>query len=462
MNAQRPPAKSTTDEIPRPGCSRRSAIKAGSTLAIATTFAAAATTRVHASEDGTIQLALIGCGGRGSGAVVDALSVAGVGPVKLVAMADLFAAKMTLAEKTLKRQCGTQIDVPPERQFAGFDAYKQAIDCLKPGDVALLTGYAYCRAAHMEYAVSKGVHVFMEKSFAPDPAGCQRMLRIGEQASNKNVKIATGLMCRHSVNRQALIQKIRDGELGDLMLINASRMGGVGKLYPRPSSQSEVEYQIRNRYYFQWASAGLLSEFMIHQIDECCWLKDQWPVAARGVGGVSPYNDEFGQCFDSYCVEYRFADGATALVTARFIGGCEDDFATYVHGTKKAGQFSGNIHRATTRTYQDHRIGDDCIAWEAPEEPRSPYVAEWDALLTAIRHDQPHNETQRSIYANLATIMGRAAIHCGRTITWDEVLHSNFRFAEDVDELTFESEAPVQLASDGRYPAPDPGRWAEV
>ena len=443
--------------------SRRDAIKTGATLAVASSLSAAVDLpKVHAGEDNTIQLALIGCGGRGRGAVVNALSVENSGPVKLVAMADLFAEKLPLSREVLDREFGSKVDVPSERQFAGFDAYKQAIDCLKPGDVALLTGYAYCRGTHLDYAVQKGIHVFMEKSFAPDPAGCHRMLRIGEAAEEKNLKIAAGLMCRHSVNRQALIEKIQDGQMGQITLVRAYRMGGVGKLYPRPAQQSELEYQIRNRMSFLWASAGLLSEYMIHQIDECCWLKDAWPVAARGVGGRSPYSDDFGQNFDAYGVEYRFEDGAIATVDGRFIPGCENDFVTYVHGTRCAAQFSGNIHRGTVRTYKDQRIRDDNVTWEAPEEPCSAHQAEWNVLIDAIRNDRHHNETRRAIYANLATIMGRAAVHSGRTVTWDQVMQSDFRFCENVDGLNFDRAAPVQMDAQGRYPAPIPGNWSEV
>lgn len=418
--------------------------------------------KVHAAEDNTIRLALIGCGGRGRGAAANALSVPNSGPVKLVAMADLFEEKLPLSEETLKRSFEDKVDVPAERQFAGFDAYKKAIDCLKPGDVALLTGYAYCRGTHLDYAVRKGIHVFMEKSFAADPASCHRMLRIGEMAEQKNLKIAAGLMCRHSVNRQMLIQRIRDGLMGDITLIRAYRMGGGQRLRPRPAEQNEIEYQIRNRMFLLWASAGLLSEYMIHQIDECCWLKDGWPVAAHGVGGRAPNNNSRGQNFDTYGVEYTFEDGATALVTGRFITGCKNDFVTYVHGTKNAAQFSGNVHRGTVRTYKDQRINGANISWQAPAEPCSPHQAEWNVMLDAIRNDRPHNETQRAIYANLATIMGRAAVHSGKTITWDDVMQSKFEFCETLDDLSFDSTPPVQADAEGHFPAPIPGQWSEV
>jgi hypothetical protein len=254
------------------------------------------------------------------------------GPVKLVAMADLLEAKLPASERLLRTKFGDKVDVPPARQFHGFDAYRKAIDCLRPGDVVLPTAYAYCRPAHFEYAVEKGVHVFMEKSFAPDPAGCHRMLRADAAAKKKGLKIGTGLMCRHSVNRQALIHKIRAGELGDILLLRACHLTGRLQLRPQLADETEIAYQIRNwqrsrnnfleslcscrrqtadhtlasvatgklfreRCYpfFLWASGGLFSEFMIHQVDECCWIKDAWPVSARGVGGPSPSTESCGQ-----------------------------------------------------------------------------------------------------------------------------------------------------------------------
>ncbi len=203
--------------------SRREFLQRTGTVTAASALAGVAIPPVHAAEDNTIRLALIGCGGRGSGAVANAMNSAH-GPVKLVAMADVVEDRLTTAHKALSERFGDRIDVPKERQFVGFDAYKKAIDCLGPNDVAMLTNFAYFRPTQLEYAVKKGVNVFMEKSFAPDAPGLRRLMRAGEEAEKKNLKIAAGLQCRHSVNRQELIKRIRDGELGELQLIRAYRM----------------------------------------------------------------------------------------------------------------------------------------------------------------------------------------------------------------------------------------------
>ncbi|MHC4356251.1 MAG: Gfo/Idh/MocA family protein, partial [Planctomycetota bacterium] len=180
------------------------------------------TSRIYAGESNTIRLALVGCGGRGGGAVENAL-LSKTGPTKLVAMADVFEDKQQTSYKALSERFGDQVDVPPERRFIGFDAYRKAVDCLRPGDVMIQATHSAFRPTHIRYAVEKGVNVFMEKSFAPDPGGTREILRLGEIAGKKNLKIACGLMCRHSASRQALIRKIRDGDMGEIQLIRAYR-----------------------------------------------------------------------------------------------------------------------------------------------------------------------------------------------------------------------------------------------
>jgi len=433
----------------------------GVTLA-GTALAGVAIPAVYAGEDNTIRLALIGCGGRGSGAVVNAMNSAH-GPVKLVAMADIVQNRLNQAHKAISDRYSDRMDVPKERQFVGFDAYKKAIDCLGPNDVAMLTNFAYFRPTQLEYAVQKGVNVFMEKSFAPDAPGLRRLIKAGEEAEKKNLKIAAGLQCRHSVNRQAMIDRIRNGEMGELQLIRAYRMHAVGGMGPKPEGTNELLWQIQNFIRFFWVSGGLFAEMNIHQIDEICWLKDAWPVSALGIGGRAANSTNRGQGFDSMSVEWTFADGTKATDGVRWLGGkCFDDFATYVHGTKCAGQFSGNVHAGTCRIYKDQRIEKDNITWEAPKEEITPWDAEWNVLLDSIRNNKPQNETKRAAMSNFADLMGRAALHSGRVITWDEMYNSKFQFVENIDALNYDSEPPVKANADGYYPVPIPGEWSET
>lgn len=445
---------------PSPTSRREFLARSGQALA-ASALAGVAIPRVHAAADSTIQLALIGCGGRGTGAVGNAIEASG-GPVKLVAMADLFENKQAGSYKALTQKYPESVDVPADRKFLGFDAYRKAIDCLRPGDVALLTTHAAFRATQLEYAISKGVNVFMEKSFAPDPGGIKRLLRLGGEAEKKNLKIGTGLMCRHSSARQALIEKIREGAVGEVELIRAYRMDSGARMGPWKGGENELRYQIRHPYFFLWVSTGRFIDYMIHQVDECCWIKDGWPVTAHGLGGRVPGSTDCGQNFDTYGIEYTFADGTRAQVNSRAIPKCFDDFATFLHGSKCAAQFSGNVHAPTTRIFKSQRTTRDDIAWEPEKEAVSPYVAEWNDLLHAIRNNTRYNELKRSAYSNLAAIMGRAAVHSGQIITWDEALASDFKFCANPDALTETSPAPVQADAEGRYPVPMPGVWKEI
>ena len=441
--------------------SRRQFLAHSAGVVAGSVLAGIALPRIYAAEDNTIRLALVGCGGRGSGAVGDALS-SSTGPTNLVAMADVFEDRLTGSYKALSERFGQRIDVPPDRRFIGFDAYRKAIDCLRPGDVMIQATHSAFRATHIEYAIEKGVNVFMEKSFAPDPGGTRRILRLGEAAQKKSLKIACGLMCRHSSARQALIQKIRDGALGNIQLIRAYRMDPSARMEPFKGGENELLWQIRRPYFFMWVSSGWFIEMMIHQVDECCWIKDAWPVSAHGLGGREPNSADCSQNLHTYSIEYTFADGARALVNSRAMSQCYNDFATFVHGTKCAAQFSGNVHAPTVQIYKDQRTDKDDIVWQPEKEKVSPYQVEWDVLLDAIRKDRPHNEVKRAAFANLASIMGRAAVHSGKIITWDEITSSDFKFCPNVDGLTKDSPPPVQADVQGRYPVPVPATWTEI
>jgi predicted dehydrogenase len=435
--------------------SRRNILKLGGTIAFSSALPAGQFPWVHAGEDNAIRLALIGCGGRGRGAVGDAFSVAS-GPIQLHALADLTEDRVAMSRKVLQNHLGDRATVPEDRCFVGLDAYRHAIDSLRPGDIAMLTAYAFCRPQQIEYAVSKGVHVFMEKTFAPDPAGCHRILAAGEAAKEANLKIAAGLQCRHSVARQALIDKIRAGELGEIQKVRATRVCGGGFLAFPPDDVDHVLWQIRNRMHFLWASAGILLEMLIHQIDECCWIMDRWPESATGKGNRSDRPNNCSQNFEHYDIEYSFACGGKASVES------VQPFATFIHGSKRAAQFSGDVHRATVHTYQGHEMDNAQIDWAAEREPRGPWQAQWKNFLEAICEDRPFNEIDRAIKANLASIMGRAAAHMGRTVTWQEVVDSRFAFAPQVDDLEIGGPAPVQPDAEGNYPFPVPGQWVEV
>ena len=229
----------------------------------------------------------------------------------------------------------------------------------------------------------------------------------------------------------------------------------------RPANKNELEFQIQSGL-FLWESSGQYIGNMIHQIDECCWIKDAWPIDAVGLSGRYAGSPDCSDNLDTYAIEYTWADGAKALVELRFINKCVSEFATYVHGTKRAAQFSGEVHLNAARTYHDQRIVSNNIAWEAEGEQYPLHQYEWHVLLDAIRNDRRHNETERAVYADYASVMGRAAAHSGQRITWDAILASDFQYYADVASLDYDSEAPVHADAEGRYPAPVPGVWTEV
>lgn len=416
---------------------------------------------VHASQDDTIRLALIGCGGRGTGAVHDAMA-SGIGPVKLVAMADIFADRVEGSHSGLKSALGDAVDVPKERRFVGFDAYSKAMDCLKPGDVAIFATPPAFRWVHLTYAIGKGLNVFMEKPVAVDGPSSRRIMALSDEATAKGLKVGVGLMCRHCLGRRALFDRIQAGDAGDLVLLRAYRMHdqiGYFASPPKPEGVSEMVYQTQRFHSFLWSGGGAYSDFYIHHIDECCWMKNAWPVQAHALGGRHYRGDSVDQNFDAYSVEYTFADGTKLFLEGRCMRDCQNAFASYAHGTKGLAIISENGHAPSrARIYKGHLKDPGAVAWAFGEREPSPYQLEWRDLLTAIHENKPYNEARRGAEASLVTVMGRMAAHTGQTITYEQALNHPHELAPGLDKLGADSPAPLQAGPDGKYPVPQPGR----
>jgi predicted dehydrogenase len=449
--------------------SRREFNKKAGQVAAASALATMAVPFVHAGEDNTINVALIGAGGRGTGAAVNALKTT-CGPVKLTAMADVFEKKLSKSHKDLHNieELKDKMDVPKDRQFIGFEGYKQAMDTLKKGDVAILSTPPAFRWVQLQYAIEKGINVFMEKPVTVDGPSTRRMYKLAEEADKKNIKIGVGLMCRHCNARRELFRRIKNGELGDVVLLRAYRQHGrVAKCFTpkNPGTMPDTMYQIENFHSFLWASGGLYSDFYIHNIDECCWMKDQsptdhkWPMMAQGSGGRHYRGEYIDQNFDSYNVEYTYDDGAKLYLHGRTIDGAEQKFASFAHGTKGTAVISIDGHApARCRIYSGQKMDRDKIAWQFSDPEPNPYQLEWEDLMTAIRKDEKYNETRRGADASLVTSMGRMAAHTGHQVKLDEMLNCEHEFAPDVDKLTPTSPPPVLPKEDGSYPVPQPGR----
>ena len=410
---------------------------------------------VHAAESNTINIALVGCGGRGGGAVFDAMNPA-TGPTKLVATADVFEDRVVGLTKSLNENLGDRAGVPPERTFRGFDAYKKAIDCLRPGDVVLLATPPVFRPLHVEYAVSKGVHVFMEKAFGTDSPSTRRLQAAVKAADEKNIKIGCGLMWRHCAARQEAIKRIHDGEIGEITHLRGFRMdNALGPRGKRPG-ESEVAYQLRNFHYFDWAGGNVMIDYIIHNIDVACWAKNAWPIKALGFGGRSTPGLS-GQLFDSWYVEFEFADGTHLASHCAQRNNCINSYNDFAYGTKGSAVLMDNLGQAKSRLYKTHSMIPDNLLWAYPGQEPNPYQVEHNLLFDAIRNDKPYNDGHRACEANFASLLARAAINSGKVVTWDEVVKSDLKLV-DIDSLAFDSEPPVKPNEDGSYPYAIPGQ----
>ena len=447
--------------------SRREFLKDTGRIAATSAIAAGIAPSLYARGNSTIRVALIGCGGRGAGAAVNALSVRD-GNTKLVAMADVFPDRLRGKYNAIRQQFPKKVDVPADRQFLGFGAYKKAMDCLRPGDIAILTTPPAFRWVQYPYAIEKGLNVFMEKPVTVDGPTSRRMLKINKSAKAKNLKVGVGLNSRHARHLQELAKRVHDGEIGEVILERGYRMHGPAGYFhslPKSADISEFMYQIQRFHGFIWASGGNFSDFYIHIIDHLSWMKNQWPVEAQGLGGrhykTSPDGVAYvDQNFDTYSVEYTFPDGTKIYFDGRCMEGCHRNFSSYIHGTKGSAIASKNGDCGGPSTIFKGQTPDRSqIVWEAkvPRDQRSWYQNEWNDLMDAIRDDQPYNEVDRGVTVSLVTSMGRMAAHTGQVITYDQILNCEHEMAPGLDKLTADSPAPLKADSKGRYPVPQPG-----
>lgn len=450
----------STNTTPQSHTTRRQFLSTSSKAAAGAVLAAAIARPGYTAENNTLQVALIGCGGRGTGAAANALSVK-TGPIKLVAMADVFPERLKGSYNALSRQFSKQLDVPEDRKFVGFDAYQKALDCLKPGDIAIFATPPAFRWVHFQYAIKKGINVFMEKPVTVDGPTSRRMLKLGEEAAKKNLKVGVGLMIRHCRGRRELFDRIQSGEIGEIISMRAYRMHGpVGFAFsgPRPSNMTDLMYQVQRFHSFLWASGGLFSDFYIHQVDEVCWMKNAWPIKAHALGGRHYRGDAVDQNFDTYDVEYIFEDGSRYFYQGRTMAGCHDEFSSFVHGTKGMGIVSSSSHApGRVRTFKGHNMKRENMLWAFPQPEPDPYQMEWEDLTEAIRKDLPYNEVERGVKASLVTSLGRMAAHTGQIVSYDDILNSDHEFAPGLDTLTENSPAPLQPDKNGKYPVPEPG-----
>lgn len=398
----------------------------------------------YAAGSDTLKVAVIGCGGRGTGAANQAL-VADEG-VKIVAMADAFRNRIDNCYDNLQNRWGEsgRLDVPEERKFVGFDAYKHAIAV---SDVVILTTPPGFAPKHFEAAIDAGKHVFLEKPVATDAPGIRRVLESGRKAKENNLSVVVGLQRRYQDRYLEVVKRIRDNQVGRLISGQVYWNDGGVWVNARQPDQNEMEYQMRNWYYFTWLCGDHIVEQHIHNIDVANWFIGAYPVSAQGMGGREVRTGiDHGQIFDHHFVEFTYPDGQVIASQCRHQPNTfnrVDEFFQFSEGTVHGG--SGLIKGWDGRTIYDH---------DSTNDP-NPYQVEHDDLFAAIRSGNPINDTEVGAKATLSAIMGRMATYSGKVITWEDALNGETLLVPD--NLDWDVDPPVMPDADGRYPVAIPG-----
>jgi predicted dehydrogenase len=368
-------------------------------------------------------------------------------------MADFFEGRLQGSLNNLKQRHAKQMDVPPERQFVGLDGFKKAIEAVGKGGVVLLATPPAFRPIHVEHAIAHDCHVFMEKSFAVDAPGIRRVLQAGQEATRKNLKIAGGLMSRHYKPLEEAVQFIHDGGIGEVITAWAYRMHGPVGLGAK-GNMKELAYQIANYSCFTWLNGSFIVDWLIHNIDVCCWVKNDWPVSVQGMGGRQVRKDA-DQLFDHYGAEYTFADGTRLFAQGRHLTNCWGFFGDIIHGAKGSAVLGEGIPQP--RIFKGHLQTSENLLWQYRGAPCDSYQTEHDLLFDAIRNDKPYNETERCCKSCFTAIMGRMACECGQMLTREEAMKSDLVLAPDLDHYTMDSNPPVLPDAEGKYPVAMPG-----
>lgn len=407
---------------------------------------------VHSQNEDSekLKVALIGCGGRGTGAAAQAL--AADDQAVLWSMADIDREQLDRSRETLRKNAPDpkQVDVAPEREFVGLEAYRRVVDDAEV-DVVILTTPPGFRPYHFEAAVAAGKHVFMEKPVAVDSAGVRRVLEAAKLSKEKGLKVGVGFNRRHSPIHHEVISRLHDGDIGELPLIQIFNCRtDVNKRRERVPGESELQFQVKNWYYFTWLSGDFMVEQSVHEFDVVRWIKgDVFPLQCQGQGGrlvrTGPTN---GQIYDHFSVDYEFADGSLVTTQHRHIPKCWNWFGEKIFGTDGTAELS--FKRAGFVRPNDP----DKEAWRGTEKQNS-YQLEHDVLFQSIRTGEPFNEAERGAYSTLFAIMGRMAAYTGQVVTWDQALQSEENLT--IHPASWDEEAPLQPDRNGLYEPFRPG-----
>ncbi|NOX54198.1 MAG: Gfo/Idh/MocA family oxidoreductase [Planctomycetes bacterium] len=430
---------------PMSSTSRRQFLKAtaaaGAALLVESSIARAA----FVSSNETLRVGLVGCGGRGRGAAVQALKA---DPnAKLVALADAFADHIEKSIPLLKKSpVGDRVVVDPDHRFAGFDAYKQLID--SGVDVVLLATPPHFRPIHLKACVEAGKHVFAEKPVAVDAPGIRSVLATCEEAKKKGLSIVSGLMYRYSPQKQETMKRVHDGAIGEIVAIQTTYNCGPPwfRNKPRKPEWTEMEFQVRNWYPFTWLSGDHNVEQHVHSLDKAAWaLQDQTPLKAWGTGGRQIRSEiTLGNIFDHHCVTYEFENGVRVYSHCRRMAGCSNDISDYILGTK--GICDVMKHRI--------EVGGK-VRWRYEGPTPNMYEVEHQELFKSIRRGEPINNGLYMAQSTMWAILGRMVTYTGKTITWERAMKSKENLSPK--RYAWDAEPPILPDENGQYPLAIPG-----
>jgi predicted dehydrogenase len=405
----------------------------------------------HAAPSGDLKLAMVGGGGRGTGAAGQCLSA--YKGLKLVAIAELYQDRADIAVKNLAAQHADQVDDAKVERFLGFDAYKKAIAA---ADVVILATPCLFRPQMFEEAVKQGKKgIFMEKPVAVDAPGARRVLAAAAEAKQKGLKVGVGLQRRHKAGYIETIKRIQDGALGQHAYYRAYwNMGAARALVPRKPGMSELEFQLRNQFYFAWQCGDIIVDQGLHNLDVINWIKGAYPISARGMGGAEVRKGrDAGALYDHFNVEYEYADGTRCFQTNRQVPGCWAYVAETAHGSDGSAEMVNDRNVFVIRGKNE---------WRRPSEEKvkDPYQQEHDDLIAAIIGNQDYNEAERGAMSTLSVLMGRSAAYSGKEVSWEEMMKTEKTMAPIIK--SFEDAPPVVPDENGQYPLPVPGKFEAV
>lgn len=396
-----------------------------------------------------LKLVVVGCGGRGTGAVSQALRADK--DVVLVAMADAFQDRLDGCLSSLSKMFDDkQLAVKDKNKFVGFGSYKKAID---EADVVILTTPPGFRPKHFEYAVAQGKHVFIEKPLATDPAGIRKVLKAAEVAKEKKLNVVVGLQRHYQRNYREVIKRIQGGDIGKIVSGQVYWNSAGVWVKPRQSGQTEMEYQMRNWYYFNWLCGDHILEQHIHNIDVANWFIGEYPIKAQGMGGREVRTGkDYGEIFDHHFVEFEYPGGAVISSQCRHQKGCMSRVSESFQGT------TGSVYTDSSNVGKIKDYTGKSIYTHDGEEDKNPYQVEHDELFASIRNGGVINNIEYGAKSTMTAILGRMATYSGKVVTWEEAINSDKMIVPDEDELNWDSMPPVLPDANGLYPIPVPGQ----